>query len=210
MFCHGCCHENPEGSNKEFHQSSPPFPAQRRGPDIAALSLLNKGPSAALAAEHMLWTCVYSDKRWRDGEKQEDNFQLKTCVELLWGLLCFCLFVRFFKERTAILRFEHCHKRKKNRSDRSRGMKTDIFPLHPVCSRVLHEPEASPLYTLIEEPSFCFPRLVLVVKNPPVNAGDVGSIAGLGRFPGEGNGNWLQYSCLGRSHGQRSLVGYSP
>ena len=39
-----------------------------------------------------------------------------------------------------------------------------------------------------------------VVKNPPVNAGDtidVGSILGLGRFPGGGNGNSLQYSSLG-------------
>ena len=36
-----------------------------------------------------------------------------------------------------------------------------------------------------------------VVKNPPANAGDVGSILGSGRSPGEGNGNPLQYSCLG-------------
>ena len=35
------------------------------------------------------------------------------------------------------------------------------------------------------------------VKNPPANAGDVGSIPGLGRSPGEGNGNPLQCSCLG-------------
>ena len=35
------------------------------------------------------------------------------------------------------------------------------------------------------------------VKNPPTSAGDVGSIPGLGRFPGEGNGNPLQYSYLG-------------
>ena len=35
-----------------------------------------------------------------------------------------------------------------------------------------------------------------VVKNPPANAGDVGSIPGSGRSPGEGNGNPLQYSCL--------------
>ena len=34
-----------------------------------------------------------------------------------------------------------------------------------------------------------------VVKNLPVSAGDVGSITGSGRFPGEGNGNPLQYSC---------------
>ena len=36
-----------------------------------------------------------------------------------------------------------------------------------------------------------------VVKNPPANAGDVGSIPGLRTYPGEGNGNPLQYSCLG-------------
>ena len=38
-----------------------------------------------------------------------------------------------------------------------------------------------------------------VVKNPPANAGDAGdagSIAGLGSSPGVGNGNPLQYSCL--------------
>ena len=42
------------------------------------------------------------------------------------------------------------------------------------------------------------------------NAGDLGSIPGSGRFPGEGIGNPLQYSCLEKSHGRRSLVGYSP
>ena len=35
-----------------------------------------------------------------------------------------------------------------------------------------------------------------VVKNPPANAGDLGSIPGLGRSPGEGNGSPLQYPCL--------------
>ena len=35
------------------------------------------------------------------------------------------------------------------------------------------------------------------VKNPPANVGDPGSIPGSWRFPGEGNGNLLQYSCLG-------------
>ena len=41
--------------------------------------------------------------------------------------------------------------------------------------------------------------MMLVVKNPPSEAGasgDVGSMPGLGRSPGEGNGNPLQYSCL--------------
>ena len=36
-----------------------------------------------------------------------------------------------------------------------------------------------------------------VIKNPPANAGDTGSIPGSGRYPGEENGNPLQYSCLG-------------
>ena len=36
-----------------------------------------------------------------------------------------------------------------------------------------------------------------VVNNLPANAGDTGSIHGFGRSPGEGNGNTLQYSCLG-------------
>ena len=35
-----------------------------------------------------------------------------------------------------------------------------------------------------------------MVKNPPTSAGDTGSILGSGRFPGEGNGYLLQYSCL--------------
>ena len=41
--------------------------------------------------------------------------------------------------------------------------------------------------------------MVSVVKNPPANAGDTrdsGSIPELGRSPGEGNSNPLQYSCL--------------
>ena len=36
-----------------------------------------------------------------------------------------------------------------------------------------------------------------LVKNPPVNAGDMGLIPESGRCPSEGNGNPLQYSCLG-------------
>ena len=36
-----------------------------------------------------------------------------------------------------------------------------------------------------------------MVKNPPASAGDAGSIPGSERFPEEGNGNPLQYSCLG-------------
>ena len=36
-----------------------------------------------------------------------------------------------------------------------------------------------------------------MLKDSPANAGDEGSIPGLGGSPGEGNGNPLQYSCLG-------------
>ena len=56
---------------------------------------------------------------------------------------------------------------------------------------------------------YCYPYIVdedrtslgfpgsAVVKNPPAKAGDLGLISGLGRSPGSGNGNPLQYSCLG-------------
>ena len=55
--------------------------------------------------------------------------------------------------------------------------------------------------------------MVLVVKNPPANAGnirDVGSIPGSGKFLGGEHGNPCQYFYLENHHGQRSLVGYSP
>ena len=51
------------------------------------------------------------------------------------------------------------------------------------------------VYTLILGIS----KVMLVVKNPPANSGDVratGSIPGSGRSPGGGDGNPLQYSCL--------------
>ena len=47
-----------------------------------------------------------------------------------------------------------------------------------------------------------------VVNSPPANAGDMSSIPKLGRSPGEGNENPV--FLPGKSHGQRSLVGYSP
>ena len=52
--------------------------------------------------------------------------------------------------------------------------------------------------------------MALVVKNPPVNTGDVGLIPGLERSPGRGPANLLQCSCLEDPHRQRSLAGYSP
>jgi len=52
------------------------------------------------------------------------------------------------------------------------------------------------------------PWLTQMVKNLPANAGDLGSIAGLGRSPGE----WLSSPVFlpGKSHGLTSLVSYSP
>ena len=54
--------------------------------------------------------------------------------------------------------------------------------------------------------------MMLVVKNPPANAGDIkdiNSTSGSGRGPGGGHGNPLQYPCLENPQGQRSLVSYS-
>ena len=44
-------------------------------------------------------------------------------------------------------------------------------------------------------------------KENACDGGDLGSIPGLGRSPGEGHGNPLQYSRLENPHGQRSLGG---
>ena len=48
-----------------------------------------------------------------------------------------------------------------------------------------------------------------MLKNQPANVGNSGLIPGPGRFPGERNGNPLQFSCLEKPLGQRSLVGWS-
>ena len=45
---------------------------------------------------------------------------------------------------------------------------------------------------------------VSAVKNLPANAGDVSSIPGLGRSPGDGNGKPLQYPCLGNPMDRRA------
>ena len=49
-----------------------------------------------------------------------------------------------------------------------------------------------------------------VLKNPPANTGDLGSILGITRSPAEGHGNPLQYSCLENFMDKRILAGYSP
>ena len=47
-------------------------------------------------------------------------------------------------------------------------------------------------------------------KESACNARDLGSVSGLGRSPGGGQGNPLQCSCPENPHGRRSLAGYSP
>ena len=48
---------------------------------------------------------------------------------------------------------------------------------------------------------------LVVQKESACNVRDVGLIPGLGRSPGGGQGNPLQYSCLENPHGQRCLGG---
>ena len=43
-----------------------------------------------------------------------------------------------------------------------------------------------------------------MVKNPPADAGNAGSVSGSGGSPGEENGNTLQYSCLGNPMDRRA------
>ena len=55
---------------------------------------------------------------------------------------------------------------------------------------------------MVQEYPFTMRELLhsgLVVKSLPATAGDIGLIPGSGRFPGGGNGNPLQFSCLGNS-----------
>ena len=63
--------------------------------------------------------------------------------------------------------------------------------------------QAEYLYSLI---LLCFPGSS-DGKESICNAGDLGSIPGLGRSPGGGHGKPPKYSCLKKPHEQRSLVG---
>jgi len=65
----------------------------------------------------------------------------------------------------------------------------------------IHPSQTQNLVT-IDKKRYRASLVVQLVKNLPANVGDtgdVGSISGLGRSPGEGNGNPLQYSCLENS-----------
>ena len=54
-------------------------------------------------------------------------------------------------------------------------------------------------FLYINSKAFAKPEMGVDVKESACSAGDPGSIPGSGRFPGEGNGNPLQYSCLENS-----------
>ena len=74
------------------------------------------------------------------------------------------------------------------------------MPFHP-CSQKQRAAKKNPKKTGLAPFLLDF-RGALVVKNPPASAGDAGdtgSIPGLGRSPGVGSGNPLQYSCLENS-----------
>ena len=89
---------------------------------------------------------------------------------------------------------------------------TSGLPVHsvwPFISSVILVADSLCLILTAEPPGFPHGS---VVKNLPARAGDardVGLISGSGRSLGGGNGNPLQYCCLLKSHGQRSLLGYS-
>ena len=58
--------------------------------------------------------------------------------------------------------------------------------------------------------SYLEPVAQMVKRLSACSVGDPGSIPGLGRSPGEGNGNPLQYSCLENPMDGEALEGYSP
>ena len=78
------------------------------------------------------------------------------------------------------------------------------FKTHPYFSLLLHflrdlEPSITQLFERFCDVNWRASQLVLVVRNPPANAGNLrvtGSIPGSRSSPGEGNGNPLQHSCL--------------
>ena len=76
--------------------------------------------------------------------------------------------------------------------------KLQIHSDHPVITRRIRDPggwsQPSLLQTLADDS--VAPLVAQTVKKSACNVGDPSLIPGLGRSPGEGNGNTLQYSCL--------------
>ena len=115
-----------------------------------------------------VWCC-----RWSRYEKGQD-FGVGDCIAIENLPWCFCSFSEV--ARAAV----------------SSGLRNE---------RMLRKWRQG-LQTTLSKHCFFFPPSIggIVVKNSPANAwtvGDVGSVPGLGSSPGEGNGNPLQFSCLG-------------
>ena len=72
-----------------------------------------------------------------------------------------------------------------------------------VLNKDLHESLRSPLLIHCSSINFGLPW-GLAAKYPPNNGGDADSFPELGRFPGEGNGNPFQCSCLGNATDRRA------
>ena len=82
-----------------------------------------------------------------------------------------------------------------------------IFPTQrsnpglPHCRQILYQlsDQGSPQTGLMDDVIGRASQVMLVVENPPANAGDIrdmGSVPGWGRSPGGGHGNPIQHSCL--------------
>ena len=78
------------------------------------------------------------------------------------------------------------------------SIKPYYYPYLPICYLIFRKN----LQVVWGQRVFGASQLALVVKNPPINAGDLrdeGLISGSGRSPGGGHGNPLQYCCLENS-----------
>ena len=69
-----------------------------------------------------------------------------------------------------------------------------LLPAHELCT-MLSGPSDHVSFMFYSADNWAS-LMAQTVKNPPANAGDLGSIPGPGRSTGEGSGNPLQYSCL--------------
>ena len=88
------------------------------------------------------------------------------------------------------------------------SIKPYYYPYLPICYLIFRKN----LQVVWGQRVFGASQLALVVKNPPINAGDLrdeGLISGSGRSPGGGHGNPLQYPCL-KNPMDRSLAGSCP
>ena len=99
---------------------------------------------------------------------------LIECLLCAW--LCSCIWENQTDRTPAFMGFSHCWEKQSTHKISDSDLKK-----RNLCSNLRSFPHSS------------------AGKKSACNAGDLGSIPGLGRSPGEGNGNPLQYSCLENS-----------